>query len=283
MKKHTVLVICILLLCGGLFHFYLAAQTKEAGNKAKELTQSLMQPIPVDALPTVHFLGEPLPIVEPDCEITGNPYLMPVFEEVVEADGTRRTVERTAMMVPTPHPDPFSYSLEVPVKSKPDIGKFRMPIEYKLTNIPAASLKEFLTEQFDHVEAADPKENEAGTISITASLEDHRAIKHMLIEIEREIETLRSDAADETKTEERKIVVFSIKHTSARSLLKHVEQITGSRYRWGTSVTVDDRTNSLVVIGTSSQIADVEALLQKLDTPVPKTMVQKSPWDSWNR
>jgi len=247
MKKTTVFVVCMLLLCGGAFRFYLAAQTKETENKEKESAQSVsvMLPIPVDALPAIHFLGEPLPVVEPTVDAMGELHRVPVHS---------------------------SYPPIVPAKSRPDIGKFRVPIEYKLKNIPAALLKEFLAEQFDHVEAAAPK-NKTGMISITASLEDHRTIKCMLLEIECEIEALRSAAAEEKKREDRQIVVFPIKYTSARSLVKHV-----ARSKWDADITVNDRTNALTVRGTSRQIAEVEALLQQLDQPV-----QKSPWQSRNQ
>ena len=82
-------------------------------------------------------------------------------------------------------------------KAGSDIGKFRLPIEYTLHNIPAESLIDFLAEEFPQVKVESPKEESiiAGTIEITASLTDHRAIKKMLIELECEIEVLHSEAA----------------------------------------------------------------------------------------
>ena len=80
-----------------------------------------------------------------------------------------------------------------PAQAGPDIGKFRLPIEYPLHSIPAESLIDFLTEAFPQVEAEEAEET--GNISITASLTDHRTITKMLTEIEREIEALRNDVA----------------------------------------------------------------------------------------
>jgi len=81
----------------------------------------------------------------------------------------------------------------VPKKTGPDIGKFRLPIEYPLHSIPAESLIDFLAEAFPQVEAEEAEE--AGKISIMASLTEHRTIMKMLTEIEREIEALRNDVA----------------------------------------------------------------------------------------
>jgi len=89
---------------------------------------------------------------------------------------------------------PDARSPVAPAKTVPDIGKFRLPIEYTLHNIPAESLIDFLAEEFPQVEAEEAEKT--GNISITASLTDHRTIKNMLVEIEREIEALRSEAAN---------------------------------------------------------------------------------------
>ena len=83
----------------------------------------------------------------------------------------------------------------------PDIGKFRLPIEYPLHNIPAESLIEFLAEEFPQVKIVSPAEERimTGIVEITASLTDHRTIKNMLIEIEREIESVRNEAAGQVE------------------------------------------------------------------------------------
>jgi hypothetical protein len=95
-----------------------------------------------------------------------------------------------------------------PTKTTPDIGKFRLPVEYKLKNIPAESLKDFLAEQFDQVEAEATEET--GAIMITASLIDHRVITNVLIELEREIAALRSKAANIAEAAE--VRVFAVEH-----------------------------------------------------------------------
>jgi len=91
-----------------------------------------------------------------------------------------------------------------PAKTGPDISKFRLPIEYKLKNIPVESLIDFLTEEFTNVEAE--AADEAGAITIMASLADHRTIKNMLVTLEREIATLRCEAANVAETAEQTAV-----------------------------------------------------------------------------
>ena len=90
-----------------------------------------------------------------------------------------------------------------PAQAGPDIGKFRLPIEYPLHNIPAESLIEFLAEEFPQVKIVSPAEESiiTGIIEITASLTDHQTIMKMLTDLKREIESVRNEAAGEVEEE----------------------------------------------------------------------------------
>lgn len=154
-----------------------------------------------------------------------------------------------------------------------DIGKFRLSIEYTLHNIPTESLIEFLTEEFLRVEAEAVEES--GKISITASLADHRTIMKMLTKIEREVEALRSEAANGTEMVEQQIVMFPIRYESAENFLtQHQSSLNPSGCL---QIAVDDHSHSLVVTGTTKQLAVVGELIQELNQPVLDTIYDFSP------
>ena len=88
--------------------------------------------------------------------------------------------------------------------TRPDIGKFRVPIEYRLHNIPSESLINFLAEEFQQVETEailrdfySDRDPYSEWMLITASLTDHRTIMKILPEIGREIEAIGNEAASD--------------------------------------------------------------------------------------
>ncbi len=69
----------------------------------------------------------------------------------------------------------------------------------------------------------------------------------------------------QTPTEELRI--FALKYVQASEAARITEQL----YNSALSVSVDERTNSLIVRGTGPVVEEVEALLQQLDTQEPVT------------
>jgi len=191
MKKSTILAVCALLLFGGVAHLLLANPTNE--EQCCPTPQGITldaTPIPVTpfavATPLQPMMAQPVK-PQPVRPLSAPIDSVPVNVVKILDDG--RQVVETVMHPRTPVP--------VPPRPIPDTGKFRLPIEYKLTNIPAASLKEFLEEQFKelNVEVEGDFPKDAKTITITTSLEVHRIIRQTLVEIEREVEALLKDAA----------------------------------------------------------------------------------------
>jgi len=108
MKKTAVLVVCVLLLCGGLCHLYLAAQVKEAENVIT-LVQS------------------------PVADMTFSPTILTAESFVFAETPTPQPVLRpVTAFTPGATLQPVHPVAVVPVKTTPDISKFRLPIEYKL-------------------------------------------------------------------------------------------------------------------------------------------------------
>ena len=182
MKKTAVLVVCVLLLCGGFCHLYLAAQVKEAENVDRPVPHLVTEvPLSPIMISTAGTLAAETPTTQPVPRPVTHSGVISVqtLQPALSSGTTLQPVRPVAV---------------VPAKTTPDISKFRLPIEYKLKNIPVESLIEFLEEEFPQVVAQAMEET--GAIMITASLADHRTIKDMLVEIEREVAALRSDAAN---------------------------------------------------------------------------------------
>jgi len=210
MKKTAILVVCVLLLCGGLCHLYLTATAQEA--------EDLARPAPIRTFSPVMPAEGSFLIAETS---TPQPVPRPVIPTGVIHVQTMETSSPFSPFSPfTPGPS-STQILEQPVhpvaafpvasqRTVPDIGKFRLPIEYKLKNVPVASLIDFLKEEFSQVKAEALEE--AGAISITASLTDHRTITTILIELERDIAALRSAAANVAEAAEEKIRGFFVEH-----------------------------------------------------------------------
>jgi hypothetical protein len=173
MKK--LLVVCTLILCGGAFYIYLTAQTLSVEN---QLSPKSGQPFFAATVPAEQLPG-PAP-----CAAFFAPSPLPHIGYAPDSSPSAIAVVRPLAPVTAP-------------EALPDISKFRLPVEYKLKNIPAISLLDFLMEQ--HFQNLDVTDNgEANTISITASLADHRTILKLMVEIEREIEAIRNAAANVT-------------------------------------------------------------------------------------
>jgi len=169
MKKTAILVVCVLLLCGGLCHLYLIAQVLEAEDLARPTPIRMFSPVmPAEGSFVIAETSAPHPMPRPV-----NPADVIRVQTMPQAfpPGTR----------PQPLRPVAAQPVAPPRTTAPDISKFRLPIEYKLKNIPTESLIDFLVEEFSQVKAEALEE--AGAISITASLADHRIIKDMLIEV----------------------------------------------------------------------------------------------------
>jgi len=185
MKRPAILVVCVLLLCGGLCQLYLAAQVKEA---EKHVFQPVL-PEPV---------AECCPIVEPPTVqpmVPLRPFTIAPMTGVASVRATPPPASPFTTLQPV-HPVAVA-----PASPTPDISTFQLPIEYKLKNIPVELLMEFLAEKFTNAVGAEAAED-AGAITLTASLANHRVITAMLVELEREIAILRCAAANIAETAE---------------------------------------------------------------------------------
>ena len=299
MRKTAIFVVCVLILCGGLCHFYLAAQVKVAESEAQNNARSVLSPeyaivkpiteccpavpggVPIGGMISVNESIQMLPsdrtfevhhsLPTSDGHFVSSTPLQP------QVQGPIIFHSPVAPLPPTPILSPVStfpsvsvaVSPVVPEKAGPDIGKFRLPIEYTLHNIPVESLIDFLTEVFPQVEAEEAEET--GKISITASLTDHRTITKMLTDLKREIESISNEAAGNgAEVAEQTIVVFPIRYESARNFLtQHRSTLNPLNLL---RIAVDDCTHSLVVAGTAKQLAVVEELVHELDQPAPETI-----------
>ncbi len=286
MKKTTVLTVCALLLLGGLFQFRLVAQTEKAEKVAPEL------PKPADPMapsfPASSFAAPPMASPKKEENKPQVPWSSPSANPLLANPPNSDTwvkykINSQGAAVQT------NDKLIVPQDSKlqivegssksPDVGKFRIPIEYKLKNIPAASLKEFLTEQFKDstVEVAEPatrSDNDklVDVITITASLEDHKAIKKMLVEIEREVETLKNDAAD---AEVKQVSVLTIKDGFYETLKSKPETV--RREIEALTVGYDASNHWLIAKGTKSELEKLKTILQELDAFPPVLRITPHP------
>lgn len=64
------------------------------------------------------------------------------------------------------------------------------------------------------------------------------------------------------------VVVMTLKHAAAAEAVKIVAQVLGGRSK--TSVTADERTNSIIARGSLADVKIIEAILMRLDVPKPK-------------
>lgn len=176
---------------------------------------------------------------------------------------------------------------------KPDVSRFRISIEYKLKNITPLSLAEFLRDEYpdDRVEfegialplaarqqpgppiylayqasggyAASMPESEESvkkdSLTIKATIEDHKTIRQLLVEIEKEVEGLRQAAAVEP---EKQIKIFQLKHIPANE--KFAGEL-ASFVSGAIQVVVEPTANSLIVSASPNDMGILEALLIRLD------------------
>ena len=172
MKKPTIFAVCVLMLLGGTLHFYLTAQTREAERNA------FVPPVSAPPFDAPTPLANSLPAFEP--------VQVQRTREIIDPGGERRVVVETVIQPRLS-------------RATPNVGMFRIPIDYKLTNIPVFPLMEFLAEQFCEMDVSVAYErvvfNDTEMITITASLDNHRIILRVLAEIEREVEAIRNEAA----------------------------------------------------------------------------------------
>ncbi len=191
-----------------------------------------------------------------------------------------------------------SASSVFPPARKPDVSKFRIAIEYKLKSVTPESLAEFLQNEFapGSVEFEDivlPKSKDStrvapanpayfpgsggytkpipavknDALTIKASIEDHKTIKKLLVEIEAEVEGLKKEAADAVA--EKQVKVFTLRHIPAtESFVKELAAFVSKDIQ----IVVENVSNSLIVSGTPGDMSVLEALLLNLDDKNPKPL-----------
>lgn len=230
MKKIAILLLLGLVLLAGLFRINLVAQT--AKSEAKTANTWVMEPLVTEKQ------DPPMSVVAAD------PW----------ASKPKETKNNIWYRTPTNNAD---------TKPSPEVGKFRVPIDYKLKNITPQSLSDFLKEQFkEAVEVTEPVGGQTvgdEMLTITASLDDHKLIKRLITEIQREVEAIRADAAETEPATQ--IKVFTVLHAKAEQIAESIKPLVSGDVK----LSVDQRTNTILASGSPTTIGVVEALLLNLD------------------
>lgn len=284
MKKTVVLVVLALILAAGLFQVKLVAEQKESEKKTVENAVPVAVPNdPFQAAPptkpetkkdksktpfgdgggTLNFtsLGTTVPMVRVEA-----------VKKVVDSTGKTHEIVETHL-VPSDVAE-RSRAAELMAQSSsqtnPDVDKFRIEITYTLQNITPDALSEYLKEQFESASYEQIAQTDASaaktlnTITIKATLADHRKLKQLLNEIEREVEAIQNDAAGV----ELKTVLIPIKNMQVQSLVQVVSPIVRSGNR--TTVSGSLEANTLIVRGTEKEIKEIQELAKQLDEQAEK-------------
>ena len=151
--------------------------------------------------------------------------------------------------------------VQVPVPKQPqpiaNVGKFRIAIEYKLKNITPQSLSDFLEEQGQFHDIEMVNDDDADTILIKVSLDDHKIIQQMLVEIEREVEILRNNAAGS----ERLIKTFNVSPPSFGAIMPVFQSHCPSAI-----ITPDNAKGLLIVVASESEMKRVEQFFEQIES-----------------